>query len=167
MGPLEAEVVMRAGDALFLRSGTTHQVETVDDHSLHISFDLCDRAVNIEATFNLLLKRYDHDALPPYSDTSEVLDKAITTGRTEDFKREVCDLQDRHKHNYEEFRQLINTNRLSFFDRFIAAEAKAVRAILVAALASLLEEINCALEIFSAGGGCLPTCNHTTKKRPS
>ena len=156
MGPLEAEVVMRAGDALFLRSGTPHQVETVDDYSLHLSFDLCDRAVNIEAALNLLLKRYDHDALPPYSDTGEVLDKAITAGRTEDFKREVCDLQERHKHNYEEFRQLINSNRVSFFDRFIAAEAKVIRAILIAAFASLLEEINCAFEIFSASGGCLP-----------
>ena len=148
---------MRAGDALFLRSGTPHQVETVDDHSLHISFDLCDRAVNVEAAFNLLLKRYDHDALPPYSDTSEVLDKAITAGRTEDFKREVCDLQERHKHNYEEFRQLISSNRVSFFDRFIAAETKAIRAILLAALISLLEEIDCVLEIFSACGGGLPT----------
>jgi hypothetical protein len=157
MGPLEAEVVMRAGDALFLRSGTPHQVETVDDdYSLHLSFDLCDRAVNIEAAFNLLLKRYDHDALPPYSDASEVLDKAITTGRTEDFKREVGDLQERHKHNYEEFRQLISSNRVSFFDRFIAAEAKVIRAILMGAFASLLEEINCAFEIFSASGGCLP-----------
>jgi hypothetical protein len=156
MGPLDAEVVMRAGDALFLRSGTPHQVETVDDYSLHISFDLCDRAVNIETAFNLLLKRYDHDALRPYSDTSEVLDKAITTGRTEDFKREVSDLQERHKHNHEEFRQLINSNRVSFFDRFIAAESKLVRAILIAASVSLLEEIDCALEILSASGGFLP-----------
>jgi len=155
MGPLEAEVVMRAGDALFLRSGTPHQVETADDYSLHLSFDLCDRAVNIETAFNLILKRYDHDALPPYSDASEVLDKAITAGRTEDFKREVCDLQERHKHNYDEFRQLLNSNRVSFFDRFITAESKVARAILVGALVSLLEEISCALEIFGACGSFL------------
>ncbi len=129
----------------------------MDDYSLHLSFDLCDRAVNIEAAFNLLLKRYDHDALPPYSATSEVLDKAISAGRTEDFKREVRDLQERQKHNYEEFRQLINSNRVSFFDRFIASEAKVIRAIVIAAFASLLEEINFALEMFGAGGGFLPT----------
>jgi hypothetical protein len=95
--------------------------------------------------------------LPPYSDASEVLDKAITTGRTEDFKREVCDLQERHKHDYEEFRQLISSNRVSFFDRFIAAETKAIRAILIAVFASLLEEINRALEIFGTCGGFLLT----------
>jgi ribosomal protein L16 Arg81 hydroxylase len=153
MGPIEAELILRAGDVLFLRSGTPHQVETADDYSLHLSFDLCDRAVNVEAAFNLLLKRYDHDALRPYSATSEVLDKAIAAGQTEDFKREMCDLQERHKHNYEEFRQLINSNRVSFFDRIIGAEAKAIRAILVVGIASLLEEIVCALEIFGGGGG--------------
>ena len=45
---------------------------------------------------------------------------------------------------------------MSFFDRFIAAEAKVILAILMGAFASLLEEINCAFEIFSASGGCLP-----------
>lgn len=32
MGPLEAEVVMRAGDVMFVRSGTPHRVETADDY---------------------------------------------------------------------------------------------------------------------------------------
>ncbi len=157
MGPVEAEIVMKAGDALFLRSGTPHRVETVDDYSLHLSFDLCDRTVNVETAFNLLLKRYDRDALPPYSTTNDVLDKAIAPGCTEEFKREVRDLQQQHKHKCEEFRQLISSNRVSFFDRFIAAEAKVIRAILFAALISLLEEIDCVLEIFSACGGGLPT----------
>src|SRR5260370_3643678 len=127
MGPLEAEVVMRAGDALFLRSGTPHQVETVDDYSLHLSFDLCDRAVNIEAALNLLLKRYDHDALPPYTDTADVLDKAITAGRTEDFKREVCDFQERHVHNATEFLRLSSRNPVNSLARFIPPPTKQPR----------------------------------------
>ncbi len=75
MGPLDAELVMHAGDVLFLRSGTPHQVETVGDYSLHLSFDLCDRAAGIETVFDLLLKHYDRDSLRPYGTASEVLEK--------------------------------------------------------------------------------------------
>lgn len=66
MGPLETEIVMRPGDVLYLRSGTPHQVETVGDYSMHLSFDLCDRGAVIETVFDLLLKHYDRDALRPY-----------------------------------------------------------------------------------------------------
>ena len=41
MGPVEAEVVMRPGDVLYLRNFTPHRVETLSPYSLHLSFDLC------------------------------------------------------------------------------------------------------------------------------
>src|SRR6266508_2775936 len=89
MGPLDVELVMHAGDVLFLRSGTPHQVETVGDYSLHLSFDLCDRAAGIETVFDLLLKRYDRDSLRPYGAVSEVLEKVASLGRTEEFRHEI------------------------------------------------------------------------------
>jgi hypothetical protein len=122
MGPLDAEVVMHAGDVLFLRSGTPHQVETVGDYSLHLSFDLCDRAAGIETVFDLLLKRYDRDSLRPYGAASEVLEKVASLGRTEDFRREIETLQQQHKAGYEEFRRSVAASRVSFFDPLIAAE---------------------------------------------
>src|SRR6266481_4865338 len=122
MGPLDAELVMHAGDVLFLRSGTPHQVETVGDYSLHLSFDLCDRAAGIETLFDLLLKRYDRDSLRPYGAASEVLEKVASLGRTEDFRREIEALQQQHKAGYEEFRRSVATSRVSFFDSLIAAE---------------------------------------------
>src|SRR5438094_94939 len=122
MGPLEAELVMHAGDVLFLRSGTPHQVETVGDYSLHLSFDLCDRAAGIETVFDLLLKRYDRDSLRPYGAASEVLEKVASLGRTEDFRREIEALQQQHKAGYEEFRRSVAASRVSFFDPLIAAE---------------------------------------------
>jgi len=122
MGPLDAELVMHAGDVLFLRSGTPHQVETVGDYSLHLSFDLCDRAAGIETLFDLLLKRYDRDSLRPYGAVSEVLEKVASLGRTEEFRHEVETLQQQHKTGYEEFRRSVATSRVSFFDSLIAAE---------------------------------------------
>jgi Cupin superfamily protein len=121
MGPVEAEIVMRPGDALFLRSGTPHQVETVDDYSLHLSFDLCDRAAGIETVFDLLLKHYDRDALSPYGDVQQVLEKVTSLGRTEGFRREVDALQQQRKSGYEEFRT-VAASRITFFDGLIASE---------------------------------------------
>jgi len=107
---------------LFLRSGTPHQVETVGDYSLHLSFDLCDRAAGIETLFDLLLKRYDRDSLRPYGAARDVLEKVASLGRTEEFSREIETLQQQHKAGYEEFRRSVATSRVSFFDALIAAE---------------------------------------------
>lgn len=121
MGPVEAEIVMHAGDVLFLRSGTPHQVETVGDYSLHLSFDLCDRAAGIETVFDLLLKHYDRDAVRPYGNVQEVLEKVESLGRTEGFRREVDALQQQRKSGYEEFRS-VAASRITFFDGLIASE---------------------------------------------
>lgn len=126
MGPVEAEIVMRPGDALFLRSGTPHQVETVGDYSLHLSFDLCDRAASIETVFDLLSKHYDRDALRPYGTAQEVLEKVAGLGRTETFRRDFDALQQQRKSGYEEFRSVV-TSRVSFFDGLIASEQAASR----------------------------------------
>lgn len=121
MGPLEAEIVMHPGDVLYLRSGTPHRVETVGDYSMHLSFDLCDRAAVPEAVFDLLLKHYDRDALRPYGTLQEVLDKVAGLGRTEGFRRDAEALQQQHKAGYEEFRS-IAASRVSFFDNLISTE---------------------------------------------
>jgi len=121
MGPVEAEIVMRPGDALFLRSGTPHQVETVGDYSLHLSFDLCDRAASIETVVDLLLKHYDRDALRPYGSAQEVLEKASALGRTEGFRHDFDVLLQQRKIGYEEFRSIVSS-RVAFFDPLIAAE---------------------------------------------
>ena len=122
MGPLETEIVMRPGDALYLRSGTPHRAETLGDYSLHVSFDLCDRAAGIESLFDLLLKQYDRDALRPYGNVQEVLDKVASLGKTENFRREVDALQRQRKSGYEEFRA-VATSRVTFFDNLISGES--------------------------------------------
>jgi ribosomal protein L16 Arg81 hydroxylase len=121
MGPVEAEIVMRPGDVLYLRSGTPHRAETIDDYSLHLSFDLCDRAAGVETVFDLLLKHYDRDALRPYGTVQDVLEKVACLGRTEGFRREIETLQQQNKLNYEEFRSIAGS-RVSFFDELISGE---------------------------------------------
>ena len=126
MGPLDTEIVMRPGDVLYLRSGTPHRVETVGDYSMHLSFDLCDRAAGIESVFDLLLKHYDRDALRPYGTAQEVLEKVASLGLSETFTREFNALQQQRKSGYEEFRA-VAASRVTFFDRLIGSEQAANR----------------------------------------
>jgi hypothetical protein len=123
MGPLEAELVMRPGDVLYLRSGTPHRVETVGDYSMHLSFDLCDRGAVPETVFDLLLKHYDRDALRPYGTVQEVLEKVAGLGRAESFRRDSEALQQQQKAAYEEFRS-IAASRVGFFDNLISKETE-------------------------------------------
>lgn len=124
MGPVATEVVMNAGDALYLRSGTPHRVETVGDYSLHMSFDLCDRAVSVETALTTLLKRYDHDAVRPYAAPEAALEKVVALSRTEEFKRDIETAQREHKAKCEEFRRVLGGSHVSFFDTFIAGQPR-------------------------------------------
>src|SRR5258706_13473316 len=124
MGPVATEVIMNAGDALYLRSGTPHRVETVGDYSLHMSFDLCDRAVSIETALTTLLKRYDRDAVRPYAAPETALEKVVALSRTEEFKRDIETAQGEQKAKCEEFRRMLGGSHVSFFDTLIAGQPR-------------------------------------------
>ncbi len=60
MGPQIGELTMRPGDALYVRSGVPHICDTAANHSLHLSFDLCDRTPTVEYQLQMALDRYKH-----------------------------------------------------------------------------------------------------------
>jgi hypothetical protein len=122
MGPLQAELTMHAGDALYLRSGTPHSVATPGDYSLHIAFDICDRNVNAETALHLLTKEYDKDATWAYTPTAGVVDKLMALARGESFQRKVTELQAAQQANYKRARAAIGANRISALDRLIALD---------------------------------------------
>ena len=127
MGPLHAEFVMRPGDALYLRSGTPHRVETSGGYSLHMSFDICDRSVNAETALHLLNKEFDQDATRAYTPAAAVVDKLMALARGATFQRRVGELQAAQKENYQRARAAIGGNRIDALDRLIAAEQKRAR----------------------------------------
>jgi len=124
MGPLEAEVVMRPGDVLYLRSFTPHRVETLSPCSLHVSFDLCDRQPSIEVALQLLLKHYDQDAAAPLSAPAEALAKLFGFARSERYGADLANILANDKAGHAEFRRLLATNRITHLDRFVAEEAQ-------------------------------------------
>ena len=125
MGVFEAEVVMRPGDVLYLRSFTPHKVETLAPFSLHLSFDLCDRQPSIEAALQLLLQHYDRESASPLTPPAQALEKLFSLARTPRYGADLGTAQASEKAGHGDFRRLLAGNRISHLDRFIAADAAA------------------------------------------
>ena len=73
MGPQLGELTMRPGDVLYVRSGVPHVCDTPGSHSLHLSFDLCDRTPTVEYQLEMALKRYAHATNAPYTPAPQVV----------------------------------------------------------------------------------------------
>lgn len=122
MGVLDTEIVMNPGDALFLKSGTPHIVETTGAYSLHISFDICDRTINAETALHLLTQEFDRDATRAYTPIEGVMDKLTQHALSPDYWNRVNDLQARQAKNYKSARRLLGNNHVSHLERLIASE---------------------------------------------
>ena len=121
MGPVEAEVVMRPGDVLYLRNFTPHRVETLSPYSLHLSFDLCDRQPSIEAALQMLLRHYDHDSSPRSTPPLDDLDKLFRLSRSATYEADLARAQAGEDAGHAEFRELLAGNRITFLDRLLQA----------------------------------------------
>jgi len=119
MGPLAAEVTMRPGDVLYLRSFTPHRVSTRSPCSLHVSFDLCDSQPSAELAMKLLLEHYDRDSSPRYVPPREVLDKLFGLARSAPFESHLRQVQSTEKAGFVNFRKLIAENRVTHLDSYI------------------------------------------------
>lgn len=122
MGPVEAEVLMRPGDVLYLRNFTPHRVETLSPYSLHLSFDLCDRQPSIEVALQMLLRHYDRDSSPRSSPPLEDLDKLFRLSRSAAYGAELAQAQAGEDSGHAEFRHLLASNRITYLDRLLQAD---------------------------------------------
>lgn len=125
MGKLHTELVLNPGDAIYLRSGTPHQVETTGAYSLHIAFDICDRTVNAETALDLLTQEFDRDAARSYTPLEGVMEKLIDHARSPEYWKKVRELQASQVENYKSARHLIGTNRVTHLEQLMAADRKA------------------------------------------
>lgn len=107
MGSLIKEIVMQPGDALYLRAGVPHLVQTVGDHSLHIAFDLCDRTPNIEQITHEANTRYNHACEDPYHPATRVTEKYINLLKSPEFQRDMETAMLQIRTNVIAFRQRI------------------------------------------------------------
>jgi len=120
MGPVIAEVVMEPGDVLYLKSFTPHAVETMTPHSLHVSFDLCDRQPSIEAVLSLLLRHFDRNAATPHVSNEEALAHLTKLAQGSPYVEELRELLAVEKSGHSLFRRLLSSNRVIHFDALAA-----------------------------------------------
>ena len=73
MGPVLAELVLKPGDALFLRAGVPHRCTTPAASSLHLSIDLCDRTPNIEQISHAANALYNKSSAAPNVPASQIV----------------------------------------------------------------------------------------------
>lgn len=114
---------LRPGDVLFIRSHTPHRVETMSAWSLHISFDLCDRTVNLETALDLALRHYDRNAAYPLTPTRGLLERLYAIMQQPGFEGDLTALQAQERQAHAEFRRLLSTNRIGRLDRLSHAHA--------------------------------------------
>ena len=122
MGPVEAEVVMRPGDLMYLRNYVPHRVATLSPYSLHVSFDLCNRQASIEVALQLLLRHYDRDSSPRATPPLADLDKLHKLSRSPAYAADLANVQAGEDAGHAEFRALLASNRVTFLDRLLQAD---------------------------------------------
>ena len=119
MGPLRKEVILNPGDALFLKAGTPHQVETVSPFSLHLSFDIADRNLFPEAALELLLAQYNHASASSYAPSEAVVAKLIEHASSSEFKQRIAEAQREQLLNCQRFRALLGSNVVRALDKWL------------------------------------------------
>lgn len=107
MGQQIKELTMRPGDALYVRAGVPHVCRTPGDHSLHLSFDLCDRTPNIEQITHEANTRYNHACEDPYAPAAKVVEKYVALIKTAEFQNDLASATQQIRHNAAVFRQRI------------------------------------------------------------
>jgi hypothetical protein len=119
MGAPLAEVVMRPGDVLYLRSGVPHICDTLASHSLHISFDLCDRTPTVEHQVQAALARYGHATRAPYTPATDVARSFGELLRSNTFQAELLQRSEAMRAEVRAFRERIGgASEMSYLSRF-------------------------------------------------
>ncbi len=120
MGRQVAEFVLKPGDALYVRSGVPHKCETPGSHSLHISFDLCDRIPNINQTLEAALSHYRAQCAPPYTAASDVAQTFGSLLQSDAFKAEMAQRTEALRRDANVFRENIgHATGMAYLDRYI------------------------------------------------
>ncbi len=86
LGPVKHEFTLRPGDALYVRAGVPHRCLTPGDYSLHLSFDLGDRTVNVEQITSEAVYQYNNASALPYEPASKVVDQYVKILKSTEFQ---------------------------------------------------------------------------------
>lgn len=119
LGPQVAEVVMEPGDVLYVRAGVPHRCDTVDQYSLHLSFDLVDLTPNVQQISREASARYARHCAPVYATPAAVTDHYIALLGSPEFQQELAQATAQRRHDALDLRKQIGrASRLTALERF-------------------------------------------------
>ena len=98
---------MRPGDAMYLRAGVPHQVETTGPHSLHMSFDLVDSAPQVSEITKQATNQYAHACELPYTPLSNVVDRYVGILKSDQFQDALLQATEIRRNEIQDFRKLV------------------------------------------------------------
>ena len=125
MGEQIAELVMRPGDALFVRAGVPHIVETTGEHSLHIAFDLVDRTPGVEDISYSANQVYKQGSENPHVPVSQVIDHYTGILKDPRFLQEMAAFTEETRIKAANFRQQISqASGVGALSKYVLREAK-------------------------------------------
>lgn len=120
MGPVLAELVMKPGDALFLRAGVPHRCTTPGPYSLHLSIDLCDRTPNIEQISQVANALYNQSSAPPNVPASQMVSRYVEHLQSAALHNELSEATKTIRSQAQEFRQrMARASGVSALSKFI------------------------------------------------
>jgi ribosomal protein L16 Arg81 hydroxylase len=105
MGQLADTFDLAPGDALFVRAGVPHRVETTGDFSLHLSFDLIDRTPNIEQITHAANTLFNQGLAPAHASPQEVVGQYVNRLQSPEFVRQLDGARQQIRQEARAFRQ--------------------------------------------------------------
>lgn len=108
MGEQIAKVVMKPGDALYVRAGVPHMCHTTGNHSLHMSFDLCDRTPNVEQIGMAASEIYNNASEEPYVPVADVIGRYARVLGDDAFVKAMDSMTGKIRDDAGKFRQRIS-----------------------------------------------------------
>ena len=118
LGPVKEEIIMRPGDALYVRAGVPHRCTTPGEYSLHLSIDLGDRTPSVEQVTAQADNRYLHATAPVYGPLSQVVDKYIGILQSSDFQTGLQAETEKKRDNIKQFRQQLGrASGINYFSK--------------------------------------------------
>jgi ribosomal protein L16 Arg81 hydroxylase len=119
MGPLNKELTLNPGDALFIKGGTPHLVQTMSPYSLHMSFDIADRNLFPENALELLLAQYNRASAGSYAPSEAVVNRLVEHACSPEFKQRIAEAHREQMLNCRRFRALLGSNVVRALDKWL------------------------------------------------
>lgn len=107
LGPVRHELVMRPGDALYVRAGVPHRCLTSGPFSLHMSFDLVDQTPTTADITAQATNLYKQACELPYAPPASVIERYVSILKSPDFQQALAEATEIKRADIGRFREML------------------------------------------------------------